>query len=109
MTDWRAIAYAAPVLTNPQKRFLIKLGHEIDASIWVGKDGVNDGVIKNTRAGLIAHELIKIKVNTNNEDGPAAMIETLAGAVNAEVVQAIGRTALLYKAHPEKPALRLPE
>jgi RNA-binding protein len=96
------------VLTNPQKKFLIKLGHEIDASIWIGKDGVNDGVIKNTRAGLIAHELIKIKVNTNNEEGPGASIDQLAHAVNCEVVQAIGRTALLYKAHPEKPKLRLP-
>lgn len=95
-------------LTNLQKKFLIKLGMEIDASIWVGKDGVNDGVIKNTRAGLLAHELIKIKVNPNNEDGRDSSIDVLANAVKADVVQRIGRTALLYKAHPEKPQLKLP-
>ena len=95
-------------LTNPQKRFLIKLGMELDASIWIGKDGVNDGIIKNTRAALLAHELVKLKVNQNNEDGPNAAIDSLASALNAEIVQVIGRTALLYKAHPEKPKLRLP-
>jgi RNA-binding protein len=95
-------------LTNPQKRFLMKLGHEIDASIWIGKDGVNDGLIKNTRAALLAHELIKIKVNQNSEEGRDAVVHELANAVGADVVQAIGRTALLYKAHPDKPQLKLP-
>jgi RNA-binding protein YhbY len=35
-------------------------------------------------------------------------VHQLADALNAEIVQVIGRTALLFKAHPEKPKLKLP-
>jgi RNA-binding protein len=95
-------------LSNPQIKFLRKLGADLSPSIWIGKEGVNDGIIKNTRLGLIANELVKIKVNQNTADGKDGAFSQLAEATGAELVQVIGRTALLYKHNPDKPKIELP-
>ncbi len=95
-------------LSNVQKTFLKKLGAKLDPSVRIGKEGVNDGVIKNTRAGLIANELVKVKVNQNSAEAREEAFGFLAEATGAELVQVIGRTALLYKPRPEDPKIALP-
>jgi len=95
-------------LSNTQKQFLRKLGADLSPSIWIGKEGVNDGIIKNTRAGLIANELVKIKVNPNKADEKSDAIVQLSEATGSEIVQTIGRIALLYKRNAEKPKIELP-
>ena len=97
------------MLSNPQKKYLRKLGHELDPVVWIGKDGLTEGVIKLTRTGLLAHELIKAKLNGNSEDDRKDVFAELAKATEAHLVFAIGRVALLYKPHPEKPAIHLPK
>src|SRR5688572_24720654 len=95
-------------LSKPQKKYLRKLGHEIEPIVWIGKDGLSDGVIKNTRTGLLAHELIKAKLNQNSDNDRKTVFAELAEAVGAQLVFAIGRVALLYKPHPDNPTIVLP-
>ena len=100
--------YAAAVLTNPQKKYLRKLGHEIEPIVRIGKEGLTDGVVHLTKTGLLAHELIKAKVNTNSDQDRDDVFEALASAAEAQLVFTIGRVGLLYKPHPEKPVIVLP-
>jgi RNA-binding protein len=57
---------------------------------------------------IVKHELIKVKVNQNHEDDRRTACDSLAHALGAEVVQFIGRTALLYRPNPDEPTIELP-
>ena len=54
-------------------------------------------------------ELLKVKVQEAAPlDVQEAGAELAARVRGAHLVQTIGRTAVLYRAHPEKPEIRLP-
>jgi len=97
------------MLSNVAKQYLRGLGHKLDAIVQIGKEGATEGVVKATNSALLTHELLKLKVNQNAGDERADLIKQLATATKAEVVQTIGRVALLYRAHPEEPKIVLPE
>jgi RNA-binding protein len=96
------------MLTGKQRRYLRSLGQRLTATLHVGRDGVTGAVVEQAEAQLSAHELIKARVS---ENAPASRHETadmLAARTRAEVVQVLGRTALLYRPRPEDPTLVLP-
>src|SRR5689334_19247722 len=43
-------------------RHLRALGHHLDAIVQIGKDGITDGVVAATKAALLAHELVKVRI-----------------------------------------------
>ena len=66
-------------------------------------------VVKQADDALAARELIKGKTL---ETAPASARETaeeIAGAVNAEVVQVVGRTFVLYRQNAKEPRIKLPK
>jgi RNA-binding protein len=94
-------------LTGKQRRQLRALGHHLNPVVQIGKEGVSEAVVALTERELLAHELIKVKVL---ETAPVDAEETaaaLAGATRSHLAQVIGRTALLYRTHPEKPGIVL--
>lgn len=95
-------------LTGKQKRFLRSLGHNLDAIVRVGKGGVADGLVNAVDQALLQHELIKVRVLDESPIDIAEASAALASACAAEVVQKLGHTFLLYRAHPENPEIVLP-
>lgn len=97
------------MLTNKQKRFLQKEAHHLKPIFQVGKSGVHEQMIKEISDALEARELIKITLlqNTMEETGSAA--ETIASEVEAEIVQTIGGTIVLYRPSVNKPVIELPK
>lgn len=96
-------------LTGKQSRHLRALGHNLDALVMVGKEGVTEAVTKAVDQCLLDHELVKVKLNSEAPDDRHEAAETLAAALKADVAQVLGRTILLYRAHPEKPVIKLPK
>ena len=95
-------------LKGSAARHLRALGHDLSPVVSVGKDGVTDGLIDATRAALLTHELIKVKVQ---QEAPLDRHETateLAARTDSALAQVLGRTFLLYKRHPKKPKIVLP-
>lgn len=91
-------------LTGGQKRALRGMGHHLEPSVYVGREGITPALIKSAEAALKAHELIKVKLGQNcplqrNEAG-----EELARTTGASLVQVIGRMVLLHRANPDLPA-----
>ncbi len=93
-------------LTGKQRRQLRALGHHLQVVVQVGQQGVTPAVIAAVEQALYDHELIKIKIAEGPLDRHEAA-ELLAQETGAELAQLLGRTALLYKPHPEKPKIRL--
>ncbi|HUJ26938.1 MAG TPA: ribosome assembly RNA-binding protein YhbY [Myxococcales bacterium] len=93
-------------MTGKQRRYLRALGHALKPVIQVGQDGVSDALVKAADEQLEAHELIKVKILEPNDRSECA--GQLAQKSGAELAQVLGRTALLYRARKEKPAIVLP-
>ncbi|WP_405238569.1 ribosome assembly RNA-binding protein YhbY [Lentisalinibacter orientalis] len=92
-------------LSEKQRKHLRRLGHDLKPVILVGDAGASEGVIRECDLALEHHELVKAKVHGADREVRDAVIDTLAEATGAEVVQRIGHVALLYRRHPEKPRI----
>lgn len=96
-------------MTGKQRRYLRALGHALKPVIQVGHEGVSEALVKAAGEQLEAHELIKVKILEPDDRGlRRACAEELARKSGAELAQVLGRTALLYRARKEKPAIELP-
>ena len=96
-------------LTSKQRAHLKSLAHPLKPILQIGREGVTDAVVRTVMEAFNTRELLKVKVL---EAAPAPARETaeeLAARIDgAELVQVIGRTAILYRPHPEKPEIQLP-
>ena len=52
-------------MTNPQKKQLRSLGHELAPVVLAGREGLSANLIAATRAAFKTRELIKIKIGQN--------------------------------------------
>ena len=87
-------------LTGKQRRHLRGLGHHLEPVVIVGQSGVTEGVIAAVEQALHDHELIKVKINEGPETRQEAAAR-MAEGTGSELVQLLGRTALLFKKRAE--------
>ena len=97
------------MLTGKQKSYLKGLAHNMQPIIQIGKNGVNEMLVKTIEDALEARELIKISVLQNCLEEPKTMAIDIADVLEAEVVQVIGRTIILYKQSRKKKQIVLPK
>ena len=97
-----------PALTSKQRQFLKGRAHALSPMVRIGKGGLTDGVVAETKTALRAHELIKVRIEV--EDGKARREagRSLAEDADAHLVGAVGKVAILYRARDEDPSIRLP-
>ncbi len=99
----------AGTLTNPQRKFLRGLAHNMQPTMQVGKNGLTPNFYKSFELALTNHELLKLRfANLQDERKEiSAQIEAKTGAVKVSMV---GHTAVYYRPSPdpEKRKLVLP-
>jgi len=96
-------------LTPKQKQYLKGLAHGLEPVVQVGSKGISDSLVEQIRDQLVAHELIKVRFNTESASEPAESAEELATRTKSQVVQKLGRVLLFYRRHDEKPKIELPK
>jgi RNA-binding protein len=96
------------MLTGKQKRFLRSKAHHLNPIFQVGKGGVNENMVKQISNVLEARELIKVSVLQNCEEDKDVVAEQLVNGTDAELVQIIGNTIVLYKESRENKQIQLP-
>lgn len=84
-------------LSIQERKRLRQIGHALNPVVMIGGQGLTEGVIEETNRALNDHELIKIKIAGEDRDARAQVIGALIAETQAEVVQKIGKIALLYK------------
>ena len=97
----------APELTGKQNRYLRGLGHGLSPYVMIGKHHLSDDVIKATDEALVAHELVKVRIQEGCLEDRKIVAAELADATGSAVVQVLGKTFLLYRPSDE-PAITLP-
>jgi RNA-binding protein len=79
------------------KKQLRAIGHNLKPVILVGQKGISDSLLAETDRSLNDHELIKIKLASADRDLRRQQIEEVCTSCNAEVVQTVGRVALIFR------------
>jgi RNA-binding protein len=76
---------------------LRKEAHDLNVTVWVGKNGV-DAVVDETADQLDDAKLVKVKFLRAARGGTTtdALADELADAVDAELVETRGNTAVLH-------------
>ena len=89
-------------MTSKQRAYLRSLANTMEPIIHVGKDGVNENMIKQASDALEARELIKGRVLENSLLTAREAAEELSVAARCEVVQVIGSKFVLYRMQHDK-------
>lgn len=93
-------------LNSRQRQFLKAQAHSLNPVVLLGSDGITDGVLKELDSSLEHHELLKVRLNAG--DSRREQAGALAAAVNAELVQVIGRVAVLFRQRSKESRFILP-
>jgi RNA-binding protein len=96
------------MLTDAQRKYLRRLGHDRNPFVLVGQAGISPNLVTELDRALKDHELVKVRARVGDRSARDQILEELAAATGAELVQRIGHVALYYRANPEKPGILLP-
>ncbi|MEQ2526265.1 ribosome assembly RNA-binding protein YhbY [Bacillaceae bacterium CLA-AA-H227] len=96
------------MLTGKQKRFLRSKAHHLNPIFQVGKGGVNENMVRQINEALEVRELIKVSILQNCDEDKDSVAEQLVEGCDAELVQIIGHTIVLYKESREHKEIVLP-
>ena len=95
-------------LTAKQRHFLKGLAHPLAPVVRVGKGRLTQGIVAETKRSLEAHELIKVRIESDEVAERRDIAERLAAETNAQLAGTVGKVAILYRTRDEKPKIRLP-
>lgn len=96
------------MLTSKQRQFLKGLAHPLSPIVRIGKGGVSESVVAETKKSLASHELIKVRIDVDDSKERKAAAAELAEACDAHVAATIGKIAVLYRERDEEPEIKLP-
>jgi len=88
-------------LTNEQKKQYKSIGHHLKPVLIVADNGLTEGVQAELERALNDHELIKIQFRLAEREDRRALMEELCKVGKCELVQAIGKMALVYRKNPK--------
>ncbi len=89
-------------LSNKQKQYLKGLAHPLKPIIQLGNNGFTEGVLAEIESALAHHELIKVKIPTDDRDEKQLIIDAIVRETAAVKVQTIGHVLVIFKPSPEK-------
>ena len=84
-------------LTEKMKRDLRGRGHALKPVVSTGNAGLNKAVLREITLSLEHHELMKIRIGAADREQRKILINDICNSCNAEIVQAIGHIALIYR------------
>lgn len=89
-------------LSKDQIRQYKAQAHHLKPVIMIGQNGLTDAVLAEIEIALDAHELIKIKIGSEDRDERAQITSSIGEQTQSDLVQSIGRTAVFYRKKPEE-------
>lgn len=96
------------VLTSAQARFLRGEAHNLKALLQIGAKGLTPSFLSELDGVLEDHELVKVKVGTDDRETRDAVIAQIVDQSGAALVQRIGHVAVLYRQSKDKRQIVLP-
>jgi RNA-binding protein len=85
-------------LDQARRKHMRTIGHSLHPIVTVSEKGLSEGVHAELERALEDHELIKIKLAIAEPAVRREVIAELCESHRAELVQSVGKVALLYRA-----------
>jgi RNA-binding protein len=95
-------------LNKKQIQYLKGLAHSLKPVVLLGNNGLTEAVVAEIDYALNHHELIKIKIPTEDRETKALIIEAISRETNSTQVQVIGKTLVIFRQTEEK-KIRIPK
>lgn len=92
-------------LSSESKKRFKALGHNLKPVVTLAGNGLSNTVATELERALEDHELIKIKLAVEDRAERRALIDSVCARCRAELVQIIGKVALIYRP-AQKPSPR---
>lgn len=96
------------MITSKQRSYLRGLAQQLDPTVYIGKQGLTDNVVREIETGLNCRELVKVKIQEGCQLDPKETANQVAQQLGAEFVQAIGRKFTLYRESKDNKQIELP-
>lgn len=97
-------------LTPARRRALRAKAHHLDPVVSIGNQGLTPAVLHEIDVNLLAHELVKLKVHSDDRDERESLLERICNELDAAPVQHLGKVLIVYRERPEEePAPARPE
>ena len=77
------------------------IAHNLNPIIMIGDKGLTEGLMDELNRALHDHELIKIKIAIGDRNDRSKIIEELVYRTGSELIQSIGKVAILLKKNPK--------
>lgn len=95
-------------LNKKQIQYLKGLAHSLKPVVLLGNNGLTEAVVAEIDYALNHHELIKIKIPTEDRETKTLIIEAICRETNSTKVQVIGKTLVIFRQTEEK-KIRIPK
>ena len=89
------------MINTTLKQALKAQAHHLKPVVLLGSKGLTPAVVEETNVALVAHELIKVKINGAEKEDRIQITNDLCEQLKADLVQLIGNTAVIYRKNPE--------
>ena len=89
-------------LSPKSKQQLKAKAHKLKPIVLIGNNGLTDTVKKEIDRALYDHELIKIRIATNNRELRQQLFTELCESAAAQLVQTIGLIGVVYRKSDKK-------
>jgi len=95
-------------LNTSQRTHLRRLGHNLEPVVLVGQNGISPNLVAELERALNDHELVKVRARVGDRGLRDEILDELAQATGAEIIQRVGHVGLYYRRNPDKPGILLP-
>ncbi|HCM46678.1 MAG: RNA-binding protein [Colwellia sp.] len=95
-------------LNKKQIQHLKGTAHSLKPVVLLGNNGLTEAVVAEIDYALNHHELIKIKIPTDDKETKALIVEAICRETKSTQVQVIGKTLVIYRESAEK-KIRIPK
>ena len=96
-------------LTKNQKQFLKSEAHHLKPVVLLGANGLTEGVMAEIDIALNHHELIKVKIPSEDREERQLIAAAIVRESGSVLVQAIGKIIVLYLHKKENAKIILPK
>ena len=88
---------------NKQQRLQLKAqSHHLKVIVIIGNQGLTPMVLKEINNALDAHELVKVRINTETREEREEIVNQITEALTATMITSIGHVVTFYRQHEEK-------
>ena len=92
-------------MTGKQRASLRAMANPLDTIIYIGKEGITDGTVKEVYDALEARELIKGCVQQGAPISAREALTELCERTGAEPIQQIGRRFVMFRQSRDNPRI----